>query len=44
MQGWVIDDPEALSQLALPDGETAVIVPKALMGYLPKEDRGAAGA
>jgi hypothetical protein len=35
IQGWVVDDPETLSQLALPDGETAVIVPRELMKYLP---------
>ncbi len=38
IQGWTIDDPATLSQLTLPDGETAVIVPKALMRHLPKED------
>jgi hypothetical protein len=35
VQGWVVKDREILSQLALPDGETAVIVPKELMNYLP---------
>jgi hypothetical protein len=35
IQGWVVDDPKTLSELALPDGETAVIVPKELMKYLP---------
>lgn len=44
VQGWVVDDPEALSQLALPEGETAVVVPRALMRHLPEEARGAAGA
>lgn len=38
IQGWTIDDPATLSQLRLPDGEAAVIVPKALMQHLPKED------
>lgn len=42
IQGWTIDDRETLSQLALPDGENAVIVPKALMKHLPKEEYGAA--
>jgi hypothetical protein len=42
IQGWTIDDLETLAQLRLPDGETAVIVPKALMKHLPKEDDGAA--
>ena len=44
IQGWVINDPEALSQLVLPAGESAVMVPKALMGHLPEGERGAAGA
>ena len=44
IQGWVVDDPETLSQLALPDGETAVIVPKALMRHLPEGEHGAAWA
>lgn len=30
IQGWTIDDPATLAQLKLPDGETALIVPKAL--------------
>jgi hypothetical protein len=42
IQGWTIDDPDTLAQLRLPEGETAVIIPKALMRHLPKEDDGAA--
>lgn len=42
IQGWTVEDPGALAQLRLPEGETAVIVPKALMRHLPKEDDGAA--
>lgn len=42
IQGWVIDDQETLGQLRLPEGETAVLVPKALMEHLPKEDDAAA--
>jgi hypothetical protein len=42
IQGWVIEDAEALEQLRLPEGETAVLVPKALMKHLPKEDDAAA--
>jgi hypothetical protein len=44
VQGWTIQDPDTLSQLSLPDGETAVIVPKALMKHLPEEEHGAADA
>jgi len=42
VQGWVIDDPATLAQLALPHGETAVKIPKALMRYLPEEGNAAA--
>lgn len=42
IQGWTVDDPDTLAQLRLPEGEIAVIVPKALMKHLPKEDDGAA--
>ena len=42
IQGWTIDDQETLSQLRLPEGEIAVVVPKALMRHLPKENDGAA--
>jgi hypothetical protein len=44
IQGWVISDAEALSQLALPAGESAVMVPKALMRYLLEGEHGTAGA
>jgi hypothetical protein len=36
IQGWTIADLEALAQLSLPEGETAVMIPKALMKHLPK--------
>jgi hypothetical protein len=36
IQGWTIDDLETLAQLSLPEGETAVMIPKALMKHLPK--------
>jgi hypothetical protein len=42
IQGWTVDDADTLAQLRLPEGETAVIVPKVLMRHLPKEDDGAA--
>jgi len=44
VQGWVVDDPETLAQLALPEAETAVIVPKALMSHLPKGEHGTTDA
>jgi len=42
VQGWKLTDPEALARLNLPDHEAAVAVPKELMRYVPKENRGAA--
>jgi hypothetical protein len=43
IQGWVISDRDTLSQLALPAGESAVMVPKALMRHLPEGEHGTAG-
>lgn len=37
VQGYVVTDPEALSQMRIPDGETVVEVPKSLMKYLPED-------
>ncbi|WP_411082051.1 hypothetical protein [Streptomyces sp. cmx-18-6] len=31
VQGFVITDPERLAQLALPEGETAVVIPAAVL-------------
>ena len=39
VQGWVVTDAEALSQMKIPDGETVVEVPKRLMKYLPPEEQ-----
>jgi hypothetical protein len=36
VQGWTVSDPQVLSQLNLPPGEMAVLVPKALMSHLQK--------
>jgi hypothetical protein len=43
VQGYVVTDPEALSQMRVPDGETVVEVPKRLMTYLPPEEAHAEG-
>jgi hypothetical protein len=43
VQGYVVTDPEALSQMRVPDGETVVEVPKRLMKYLPPEEAHAEG-
>ena len=37
VQGYLVTDPEALSQMRIPDGETVVEVPKELMKYLPED-------
>jgi hypothetical protein len=43
VQGYVVTDPEALSQMRVPEGETVVEVPKRLMKYLPAEELHAEG-
>jgi hypothetical protein len=40
VQGYLVTDPEALSQMRIPDGETVVEVPKGLMKYLPEDAHG----
>jgi hypothetical protein len=37
VQGYVVTDPEALSNMRIPEGETVVEVPKRLMEYLPPD-------
>jgi uncharacterized cupin superfamily protein len=40
VQGYVITDPERLAQLQLPEGETAVLVPRAVLEeYFAHADR-----
>jgi len=39
VQGWVVTDPEALPQMAIPDGETAVEIPDRLIAFLQMGDR-----
>jgi hypothetical protein len=39
VQGWVVTDAEALSEMKIPDGEAVVEVPKRLMKYLPPEEQ-----
>jgi hypothetical protein len=40
VQGYMVTDPDALSQMRIPEGETVVEVPKRLMRYLPEEQHG----
>jgi hypothetical protein len=37
IQGYRIDDAEALSQLAVPEHETVVEIPAELLKYLPRD-------
>lgn len=39
VQGWKLTDAEALGQLDIPDHETVIEIPKALMDHLLKEAR-----
>lgn len=38
VQGWVVTEPEALAQMAIPDGETAVEIPDRMIAFF-REDR-----
>ncbi|WP_030547092.1 hypothetical protein [Streptomyces albus] len=40
VQGYVVSDPDRLAQLNLPDGETAVLVPAAVLEEFFHADRG----
>ena len=33
VQGWVVDDPEALATLSVPDGETVVEIPDRMIQF-----------
>jgi hypothetical protein len=37
VQGWKITDPEMLSQMDIPDHETALEVPAALFRHMPSQ-------
>jgi hypothetical protein len=36
VQGWVVTDPEALSQMNIPDGEMAVEIPDRIIQFFKK--------
>jgi hypothetical protein len=40
VQGWVVTDAEALTQLNIPDGETAVEIPNRMLPFFRQGDRG----
>ncbi|MBT8224382.1 MAG: hypothetical protein KJO75_02590 [Dactylosporangium sp.] len=37
VQGWVVDDPEALALMDIPDGETCVEIPDRMLTFLRQE-------
>ncbi len=41
VQGWIVTDPEILAMIAVPDDETIVEVPAALMATSPRTDSAA---
>ncbi|MGV9680754.1 hypothetical protein ACWDSJ_36250 [Nocardia sp. NPDC003482] len=41
-QGYPVTDPEMLAEIAVPEGEIVVRVPKSLVTYLPKGENGVA--
>lgn len=42
MQGWRVTDPEALAQMDVPGGETAVEIPDRMIQFFRQEGRDAA--
>jgi len=39
VQGWMVTDSDALAQMNLPDGETAVEIPDRMIKFFRQEDR-----
>lgn len=37
VQGWVVDDPEVLARMGIPDGETCVEIPDRMIPYFAEE-------
>ncbi|WP_020519375.1 hypothetical protein [Catelliglobosispora koreensis] len=40
VQGWVVDDPDALAQMSIPTGETVVEIPDRMLQFFRQEDSG----
>ena len=40
MQGWKVTDQEALAVMRIPDHETAVEIPSALLRFVPPAEQG----
>jgi hypothetical protein len=41
VQGWIINDPEALTQMDIPAGESAVEIPDRMIQFFSREGRDA---
>ena len=39
VQGWRVTDLDALAQMSIPDGETAVEIPDGMIKFFRQEDR-----
>jgi hypothetical protein len=39
VQGWMVTDSDALTQMNIPDGETAVEIPARMIKFFRQEDR-----
>ena len=41
VQGWIVTDPDALAQMSIPDGETAVEIPDRMIEFFRRAGRDA---
>ena len=41
VQGWAVTDPDAIAQMDIPGGETAVEIPDTMIAFFRREDRDA---
>jgi hypothetical protein len=39
VQGWIVNDPAALAQMSIPEGETAVEIPDRMLQFFGHGDR-----
>ncbi|MGL5827671.1 MAG: hypothetical protein ACRCYU_23125 [Nocardioides sp.] len=39
VQGWVVTDPDVLTQMGMPEGETCVEIPARMLPYFNQEKR-----
>jgi hypothetical protein len=40
VQGWAVDDPDALAQMSIPEGETVVEIPDRMLQFFRQGDSG----